>query len=44
MQPPNIAETLTSSRFVSTPDQNARLAALSEIGTEPASSYKGVGG
>ena len=44
MQPPNIAETLTSSRFVRTPDQNARLAALSEIGMEPAASYKGAGG
>jgi len=44
VRPPNVAELLTSARFVRTPDQNARLAEMAELGMEPAASYKDAGG
>lgn len=44
VRPPNAAELLTSARFVRTPDQNARLSALADLGIEPAASYRDAGG
>lgn len=44
VRPPNVAEFLTSARFVRMPGQNARLAALADLGIEPAASYRDAGG
>ena len=42
--PPNVPETLTSARFLRTPDHNAQLAELSEFGMEPTASHKDIRG
>ena len=44
VRPPNVAELLTSARFVRMPDQNVRLAELEDLGMEPSASYKDTGG
>ena len=44
VRPPNMAELLTSARFVRTPDQNARLATLADLGVVSAASYRDAGG
>ncbi len=44
VRPPNVAELLTSARFVRTPNQNMRLAELTDLGMELAASYNDGGG
>lgn len=43
LRPPDVAELLTSARFIRTSDQNARLAKLADLGMEPAANYKDIG-
>jgi hypothetical protein len=44
LRPPNVAELLTSARFVRTLDHNTRIAELADLGIESAASYKDAGG